>query len=127
MRLQGGADGMRLDAAAHAKGSQYGSEGKKKGQPFFPEPVLQYIHGAAHKMPIFVLDPPGYGEKAFPITGGNSQQACKPAPEDGSRAANSDGRRDADNISGANSGCKSGGKSGIGRDAFSFGIGSGET
>ena len=122
--LEGGADGVGLDHAAHKAQGQDDGHGEEPGQKLAegaPEGGGDVVHRAAVDVAVLVNDPGVDGQGGLGVNGGHAEEGDDPHPEDGPRAAGEDGAGGAHDVSGAHLGGDGGGQGLEGAHALGLG------
>ena len=111
--LEGGADGVGLDHAAHKAQGQDDSDRKEAGQEF-AEASLEsggdVVDGTAMDGAVGLHDPGLDGQGGLGVDGGHAKEGDDPHPEDGAWAAGKDGAGGAHDVAGAHLGGDGGGQ-----------------
>ena len=92
------------------KGGQGGEDGKENGEPLHVEASLKGIHRTTIGMAVAALHTIFHSQQSLGIFRGHAKDACKPAPQHGSRTSQCHGRGHAHNIA-----CADGGRQGCGQ------------
>ena len=91
-------DAVGLDHVADAEGGEGGEEGEHGAEPGRPEAVLEDVHRPAAPRPLVVLLAVGDGEDDLGELRAHAEEAGDDQPEEGPRAADRDGGRDAGDV-----------------------------
>ena len=96
-------DGIGLHHVADAETGNAGKQREGDGEPapVRPHAVLDVIHRPADKIAILVSLAEPHGTDGFGIFGRHADKSRHPHPEDGTRAAEEDGRRHTGDVAGA--------------------------
>lgn len=104
--VEGVSHGIGLHHAADAEGGDGREEGEQGRQPFPAQPARDVVHGAAAEGAVLVLHAVFHGQHGFGVFGGHAHEAGHPHPEQGTGAADVDGRGHTGDIAGAHGGRK---------------------
>ena len=101
--VEGLADGVGLDHAAHEAQSQHDSHGEEAGQELTEaalESVGDVVHGAALDVAVSVNDAGLLSQSGLSVDGSHAEEGDDPHPEDGAGTANQDSAGSTDDVTG---------------------------
>ncbi len=111
--LEGGADGVGLDHAAHEAQGQDDGHGEETSQEL-AESALEgggdVVHRSAVNIAVLVYLAGLDGQSGLSVDGGHAEEGDDPHPEDGPRSAGEDGAGGAHDVAGAHLGGDGGGQ-----------------
>ena len=99
-----GGDGVSLYGVAYAEGGQCREHCEEHGQPLPAQSAFQGVHRSAEHASAFGLHPILDGQQSFGVLRRDAEDARQPAPQNGARAAEGNGRSHADDVARADGG-----------------------